>query len=300
MSRVATVFLATGLQGGSAIDALLKDGTFTPRAVTRSAGSAAARALASKGVEIAEAALNDKAAVARAVAGAECVFLATIPSSAVSEVDQGVNVINASKDAGVKFIVFSSLPSISAISNGKYTHAKEFDDKDAIRQYLEKSGVPCASIHPGNFLENYSRGILDCPFEKTKSGYVLNTHEPEGCAGAQTWIGHDMGPAVLALFKHYDTHLPQIDKQTFVLGSQRATAEEVAAEFAKGLGKGVEVRRRGKTGYPPMDDMYDAITEFDIFPGAQVPDKRLEAFGVRVGTLEEFARTVLKEGVAEA
>ena len=34
--------------------------------------------------------------------------------------------------------------------------------------------------------------------------------------------------------------------------------------------------------------------EFDWHPGVDVPDKRLEALGVRVGTIAEFARTVLK------
>ena len=78
MSRIATVFLATGVQGTSAVQALIKDGTFTPRAVTRNANSDAARALAALGAEVVEATYDDKEAIKRAVTGAECVFLVRI------------------------------------------------------------------------------------------------------------------------------------------------------------------------------------------------------------------------------
>ena len=55
--------------------ALLKDGSFKPRAVTRNANSESARKLAELGCEIAIADLGDKEAIKKAVSGAECVFL---------------------------------------------------------------------------------------------------------------------------------------------------------------------------------------------------------------------------------
>lgn len=60
--------------GGSVINALLADGIFTPRAVTRSTNSPAAKALEARGCEVVEADLGSKEAVRRAVEGAECVF----------------------------------------------------------------------------------------------------------------------------------------------------------------------------------------------------------------------------------
>ena len=129
-------------------------------------------------------------------------------------------------------------------------------DKASIQKYLESSGIPCASICPGGFLENLTRGcvckhtppippstyqvsscarsLLGCPFEETEAAYIYNTYEPEGCKLIQTWIGRDMGLAVAALFTQYATRAPEIDHQTFVLGCQRATTEVVAAELAKG------------------------------------------------------------------
>ena len=64
-----------GLIGTSVVQALLKDGTFKPRAVTRNANSDAGRSLAALGAEVVEALFDDKEALKRAVSGAECVFL---------------------------------------------------------------------------------------------------------------------------------------------------------------------------------------------------------------------------------
>lgn len=73
-----TMLIFFGLIGTSVVQALLKDGTFKPRAVTRSANSDAARSLAALGAEVVEAAFDDKDALQRAVTGAECVFLVSV------------------------------------------------------------------------------------------------------------------------------------------------------------------------------------------------------------------------------
>ena len=107
----------------------------------------------------------------------------------------------------------------------------------------------------------------------------MKTFEHPGTKVIQTWIGHDMGPAVTALFKNYTTRLAEIEKQTFVVASGRVTAEEMAVELAKGalllsstswhstdgpyqtgLGKPVEVQHLDKSGMPPIDDMVSMIT----------------------------------------
>ncbi|TRM59446.1 NmrA-like family-domain-containing protein [Schizophyllum amplum] len=121
-TRIATVFGATGLQGNSIVRALLKDGTFTPRVVTRDVNSGSAQVLAKLGCEIVAADLGDKEAVKKAVSGAECVFAVTFPfGSESSDLVQGINIVDASKEADVHFVTFSTVPNISESSNGKYT-----------------------------------------------------------------------------------------------------------------------------------------------------------------------------------
>ena len=60
---VIAVLGATGAQGGGVVDALLKQGTWTVRAVTRSA--AKAQALAKRGVEVVEADMGDKTSLVK-------------------------------------------------------------------------------------------------------------------------------------------------------------------------------------------------------------------------------------------
>jgi putative NADH-flavin reductase len=84
MPRVATVFGATGSQGGSVVSALLADGTFVVRAVTRNASSDGAKKLASKGVEVVQGDLRDKASLIKALTGAEVVFGVYVSSISIS------------------------------------------------------------------------------------------------------------------------------------------------------------------------------------------------------------------------
>ncbi|KAI4522052.1 hypothetical protein GGG16DRAFT_102451 [Schizophyllum commune] len=294
--RIATVFGATGLQGSSVVQALLKDGTFKPRAVTRNVDSEAAKKLAEQGAEVVAADLGDKQAVKKAMEGAECVFAVTFPyATTVSELVQGTNIVDASKEAGVQFVVFSTLPDAKGMSNGKYSHAAHMNDKAQVQKYLEASGLANASIGTGGFLENTVRPLLGTPFEKTDTGYILNTLAKPHAIGIHTWITHDMGPAVLALFEQYKTRAEEINGQRFVLGVGQSTAEEYAKELAKGLGKPVEVKYKEPRGIPPIDDMFNFTAEYRWYPDVPVlPDPRLEKLGVKQGTVEEFARTVLK------
>ncbi|KAL1683470.1 hypothetical protein EV122DRAFT_273120 [Schizophyllum commune] len=311
MTRVATIFGATGKQGSSVVRALLTDGTFRPRAVTRDVNSPAARKLAKQGCEVVQADMSDKEAVRRAVAGAETVFCVTVPFTGVSEFDQGINIIDASKKADVHFLVFSTLPSLKALSNGKYPNITPAEEKAEVQKYLESSGLPHSCIATGNFLENVLASHVGLPpFSKTDTGYVMHLLGKPDMVLPWTWIDRDMGLTVTALMKQYDTRSFEIIGQTFVLGVARATAEEVAAELAKGksllirsckalhrrigLGKPVEVRCMATCAVPMVNDMYAFSTDFEWYPGVEIPDPRLTKLGVEVGSIEEFARTTLK------
>ncbi|TRM61872.1 hypothetical protein BD626DRAFT_558441 [Schizophyllum amplum] len=299
-TRIATVFGGIGQQGSAVVHAILKDGTFTPRAVTRDVNSDSARALVKLGAEVVAANLGDKEAVKKAVTGAEAIFLVTIPfDPSLPEIAQGTNVIDASKGAGVRFVVFSTLPDVSELSKGKYTNAVQSDEKAKVQRYLEASGLADASIATGGFFENVLKPFLGHSWEKTDNGYILPTIMRPNAPTVQTWIGHDMGPAVLALFKQCDSRASEILGQTFVLGSARMTYEDFAAELSQGLGQPIQLKFAGRVGFHAADDMLDAMTEFTFYPGVSIPDPRLEKLGVKTGTVEEFGRTLLKSYLAE-
>lgn len=299
-TRIAIVFGATGQQGSSVVRALLEDGTFRPRAVTRDVNSSSARALAQLGAEIVSADFSDKDAIKNVVTGAEVVFLVTVPFSPVSPEDvQGKNVVDASKEAGVRFMVFSTLPGVSELSNGKYTNATHCDDKEKIRKYIQASGVPHASIGTGFFFENTLKPFAGLPLEKTDNGYVWNAYARPGSVTVHTWVTRDMGPSVVALFTKYTTRASEIVGQYFVLGSARTSFEDFAAELSKALGAPVHFKSAGKAGFLPLSDMFDSVAEYPWYGEVDIPDPRLEKLGVKTGTIEEFGRTVFKSHLAE-
>ena len=79
--KLLTIFGATGNQGGSVVATVLGSQSlsskYSLRAITRDTTKPNAQALASKGVELAQADLNDPASIAAAIKGSHGVFAVT-------------------------------------------------------------------------------------------------------------------------------------------------------------------------------------------------------------------------------
>ena len=89
MSKIVTVFGATGTQGGAVIDALLRESNspYKIRAVTRDPASTPSKALVERGVEVVAADLGDRDSLRAAMRGAEAVFGVTIAGAGVCRAD---------------------------------------------------------------------------------------------------------------------------------------------------------------------------------------------------------------------
>jgi len=121
--KIIAVVGATGAQGGGLVRAILADpdGPFSARALTRNAGSDRARALASQGVEVIEADLDDETSVRKAFDGAYGAFVVTnfwaqrtpeqerVRTRAEMELDQAAAAARAAKDTELRHVVWSTL-----------------------------------------------------------------------------------------------------------------------------------------------------------------------------------------------
>ncbi|KAJ7288605.1 hypothetical protein C8J57DRAFT_1214719 [Mycena rebaudengoi] len=257
-SRILAVFGATGLQGSSVIDAILKDGTFTPRAITRDVKS--------------EASLKLRVGV-------------TIPTSfskpgTPSETEQGRNIVDAAKEVGVKFFVFSSLPSSSELSGGKYEVA-HFDDKAVVQKYLQASGLPNASILLGAFLENFWRyGQL----KKTPSGFDIATPYSPTAKQSFTWVGKDLSASVVALLKSYNDPSKGVSGNAYPVVTGTITFPELALIISQVI---------PTFGNPEMDKMVACQAEYDGLY-TPVPNPELVALEVKFGSVQEFVEKEIK------
>ena len=116
-------------------------------------------------------------AAAAAVEGAHTVFLVTNfweSMSSATEIAQGKAVTDASKAAGVKHIIFSSLINTTKASKGKLPSISHFDGKADIEEYIRASGLPGTFVLPGMFMS----GFFSMIYNQGDGSYGLNL--PEG------------------------------------------------------------------------------------------------------------------------
>ncbi|KAJ7607387.1 hypothetical protein FB45DRAFT_806925 [Roridomyces roridus] len=300
--RIVSVFGATGLQGGSVIDALLAGGTFTPRAITRDVDSEAAKKLEARGVEVVKADPLDKASLGGALQGSEAVFIVTVPMMPVEvdgviqdEVTQGKNIAEAAKEVGgIKFIVLTSLPSIKKISGGKYANCFQYESKPAIEEHIQATGIPHAFLHLGAFLENYWKfGLL----KKIPTGFdvAIQKYTPKDIEEF-TWVGREVPAATLAILHAYlDKGDASVVGKTYPLVNEATSFADLAKRTGKALGVEVTFTTAPDSGMIFMDEMYAAHAEYSgLYTATPVPNPDLVALGVKFGTIEEFLEKEVK------
>ncbi|KAJ7464193.1 hypothetical protein FB451DRAFT_1403553 [Mycena latifolia] len=297
---IITIFGATGTQGSSVVDAVLVDGRYTPRAVSRSLDSPASKALLSKGVEVVKADLFDLESVKAAIRGSEAVFgnttffdtgVLTADATGKDEITQGKNLVDAAKAVGVDFFIWSSLPSAAKASNGLYTHVHHLENKVEIEDHLRASGVPYAVVLTGWFVENvWKLGSL----QKTATGYTIPipNYGPNGVLRA-TWIAHDLGASVVALLSNYKDTTKNILGQSFPVVSMKFTFPQFAAAIAAAIKQEVTFTQLETSGVPELDEMV-CVSIFgevrDLHRDA-VPNPALISLGVKFGSMEEFIQS---------
>ncbi|RCI13557.1 hypothetical protein L249_5606 [Ophiocordyceps polyrhachis-furcata BCC 54312] len=241
MSKILTVFGATGNQGGSVIDAVLGDATlrneFRIRGVTRDSSKPAAKALSARGVDVVQADMSSAAAAAPAVQGAHTVFLVTNfweSMSAETEKAQGRAVTDACKAAGVKHLVFSSLLDITKLSQGRLTGITHFDSKAWIEEYIRASGVPATFVLAGLFMSNFLGFIRKD--QGQGEGYVMMWPEGVSVDGAPIPLfdaAADTGKFVKPVIKQY----PELLGRRIYAATAYMTLDKVLATFADVMGR---------------------------------------------------------------
>src|SRR5437870_2881993 len=146
--KLISVVGATGQQGGAVVRALQTSGQFIVRDLTRNPGKH--RELAE---EVIEADLDRPETLKAAFEGAHGVFLVTnFWEQGTDELKQATAAVRAAKDAGVKHLIWSTLPDVEAISGGKL-HVPHFTGKAKVDRIVKEAGFPYHTfvIAPGYY-----------------------------------------------------------------------------------------------------------------------------------------------------
>jgi uncharacterized protein YbjT (DUF2867 family) len=211
----------TGKQGGAVVKSLLERG-HKVCAVTRNTESATARELATAGVTLVRAALEDTAALTKALEGASSLFAMTTPleGGTRAETRQGISAADAAKAAGVH-LVFSS-----AGSANRQTGIPHFDSKYEVEEHIAKIGVHATVLAPVYFMENLHFGK-----EQLAKG-IYATPLPPTRRLAQVAVA-DIGDVAVRLLEDPS----RFAGKRFDLGSDELTGDDVLAILSRVSGR---------------------------------------------------------------
>jgi len=221
---------ATGRQGGAVIRHMLRN-EWKLRALTRSPNAPAAQELTRQGVEVVQGDLEDAASLERAAGGVYGVYSVQDFWSvgAKREVDQGKNLAEAAKKAGVEHFVYSSVG--GAERNSRIDH---WESKWEIEKHIRKLGLPATILRPAAFMENYYIDQVEIGILKGKLMDPIRADKPY-----QTIASEDIGAFAALAFERPKGF---IGLELEIAGSE-LTNPEAAQVFSRVLGKPVKFRK---------------------------------------------------------
>lgn len=224
-NRIVLITGATGKQGGAVARELVGKG-FALRAMTRKPDSDAAKALASKGIEIVKGDLEDAASLKQAIAGAWGVFGVqnTWEAGVEKEEEQGKRLAEVARAAGVQHFVYTSVGSAH-----RKTGIPHFDNKWRVEEKIRELKFPShVIIRPVFFMENLP------------SPWFLNGDKIYAAMKPTTKLQmvavEDIGKYGALAF----TDAATLKGREIDLAGDAATMPEAAAVLSRALGKPIE------------------------------------------------------------
>lgn len=225
-NKTILVLGATGQQGGSAARHLLRDG-WSVRAFTRDKSSPAARELASKGAELYQGHMEDRAALADAMRDVYGVFSVQPPVWDLTAIDEevrlGTNAADAAKRAGVRHFVYASASGAEAQSHFRTLAKWE------IEKHIRNIGLPATVLRLPFFMENYVS-----PFSAIRNGTYAEAIAKD--VPVNLIAVDDIGAFIRLAFHDPDSFLGK----TLELAGDSLTPPDIAAAVSRATGTAVE------------------------------------------------------------
>lgn len=277
MSKIITVFGATGAQGGGLARAILadKDRPFSVRAVTRDKDSEKAKELASLGAELVVADLEDPASVEKALEGAYGAFFVTFfwaHFSVEREMKEAAMYAEAAKKAGLKHVIWSTLEDSRNLVpldddrmptlQGKYK-VPHFDGKGESDKFFRESGVPTTYLLASFYWDNF---IYFGAGPKRGEDGVLALTLPIGDSKMAGIAAEDIGKCAYGIFKKG----PEMAGKRIGIAGEHLTGNEMAEALTRALGEKVVYNKvpasvyRG-FGFPGAHELGNMFQLYDEF-----------------------------------
>ncbi|KAH8658222.1 hypothetical protein BX600DRAFT_468809 [Xylariales sp. PMI_506] len=243
MSKILAVFGATGIQGSSVINHVLNDPELSQqykiRAIVRDLSSDKAKNLQGK-VELVQGDMSDPSSLGPALAGAHTVFAMTTPSFSPDALEveyaAGKAIADAAVAQGVEYLIFSTLPATTELSEGKYTHVTPFDAKAKVEKYIRGLPIRSAFVSLAFYMENFQNQPYLSP-KLAADGTTWELCRPVSAKTRAPFINAvaDVGKFVGAILAEPEVY----EGKVFCAAEGHYTFEEIAAILSKSTGKTV-------------------------------------------------------------
>ena len=228
--KIILVSGATGRQGGATIHHL-KDKGWILRALTRNPNSNQAKELAKQGIEVVQGDMSNLKSLEQAMKNAYGVFSVQDfwITGIKEEIQQGKNMIDAAKNAGVQHFVYTS-----ASGSDRESGVNHFNSKLEIENHLIDSGLKYTIVRPVGFMENYHIPQVK---KRILKGSLSDPMIPE--RKIQLIPAFDIGSFAAAAFENPEKYIGQaID-----IASDENTNPEIAEIFSRILGRPVSFKK---------------------------------------------------------
>jgi uncharacterized protein YbjT (DUF2867 family) len=166
--KTIAVIGATGLQGKGVVNALVNQGTYNVRAITRNPEKYAGNAH-----EVAKGDLKDVQSLKDAFKNAYGVFVVTNFWEDADEITQGKNAIEAAKATGVQHFIWSTLPNVEIISKGAF-EVPHFTLKAKVDEFVKGAGFKYSTfVQPPFYYQNLVGMMSPQPKQDGSTGWTL-------------------------------------------------------------------------------------------------------------------------------
>jgi uncharacterized protein YbjT (DUF2867 family) len=295
---------ATGAQGGGLVRAILADPNhrFAARAITRDAGSPAARELARLGAEVVAADLDEPASVARAFTGADGAFCVTpfwAHMSTDRELAQARAMAEAARAARVRHVVWSTLedtrrwipvddPRMPTLG-GRYK-VPHFDAKGEANAFFRDLDVPTTLLHTSFYWDNLIHFGMG---PRRGADGTLALTLPMADARLPGIAAEDIGRCALGIFAGGAREIGK----SYGIAGEHPTGAEMAATLGKALGEPVvyapmsfaAYRDLGFAGADDLGNMFQFYVELEREFCAARPVALARTLNPSLQTFEDWA-----------
>jgi NAD(P)H dehydrogenase (quinone) len=221
---------ATGKFGNTVVDSLLKRGLTAQLAVSVR-DPAKASNYKQRGVDVRQGDFDDAASLVRAFSGVDRLLIISTDGDNETRIRQHKTAVQAAQDAGVRFIVYTS------ISNASDNPLSLAEVHRATEAAIRGTGIPYAFLRNNWYLENelgfVQAGIAGAPIitsaGKGKVGWALRSDYAQAAAAVLAGGGYE--------------------SVTYELSGQLATYDDFAAALGQVLGHQVSVEHVDDAAY---------------------------------------------------